>query len=89
MAIMSCEFDEYLTIVSMVISSKTAREIIANDRENRHYLLNFHTAILSLYTTNMQYWIKSNHYGIAISIALNFLMHLFQLNLVGAVHTPT
>ena len=45
MAIMSCEFDEYLTMLSMVISSKPAREIIANDRENRHNLLNFHTAI--------------------------------------------
>ena len=54
MAIMSCEFDEYLTMLSMVISSKKpAREIVANDWENLHNLLNFHTAILSLYTTNM------------------------------------
>ena len=49
---MSCEFDEYLTMLSMAIQ-KPSREIIANDRENLHNLLNFHTAILSLYTTNM------------------------------------
>ena len=28
-------------------------QIMSCDRENRHDLLNFHTAIFSLYTTNM------------------------------------